>query len=192
MKNLKLTGIHSNIEQTIMSEEKIMEIISNWEISNSIGDLLIEQGLFIQNSNFGCASMVTIDLRDGSIFGRTSSSNELDGNEPFYVDMATWSHIELNDSEVCEGNDMIATKIPEDFRNFEFTRDCDEDLSWWDNQEIDAETFVNDFMCEDWQEWIDNYETNLLIDFMKEKISDIVAEAYNQINSICEYDKFAY
>ena len=174
--NFTIKNIHDDgYSERIMEESEITLAVETWLKEASFQDTIIKEGAFMTGQSFGNRVCVEIDTRDGNISGTTSSQNQYNNDDSFKIALVSIPELQADDADVCEGDEM-AVEITEkkflevlDAEDLEYSLDNGRVIrtekgllrfSWWEistEVEISAETFVEDFMKQDWAEWKENY-----------------------------------
>jgi len=179
MKVRDIYDIEGNTEQEVMTQDEITQIVSDFDETGEMMDLLTTEGLFQEGQSFGDRCELEIDTRNGEISAHTAVQNSLRFSELFFIQLVKIPKHILEDHEVCEGADMSAL-VSSDFliKTLDFIDDTDDidifleyekvgdlyKIDWHKNPEITAEDFVTHFLKESWGEWVDNYTDFLFED----------------------------
>jgi len=203
--NFKVREIHDregHTEQVIMEESEIIAAVEKCEKENSVQELLKKEGIFRNGQSFGTRVSLEIDTRSGKIITCTTPQNQSSPVDPFFIELVGFTAHDFEDSLMCNGDDMVVevteqfiienTDIiidAEDIENYLETEKLDSGkykISWWDNQDyIDCEDFINNWMDEDYEEWVEDYENYLLEDVYINL--NAITEYYQQLRDIREY-----
>jgi len=170
-------------EQEVLPEKEVTAIVQTWDNENCVADTLIEAGIFQTGQTNGITKEVRIDTRDGEISLHTSFPNQYGASDSFFITLATVREMDFNENAMVEGGDMTATltkdeiigllTTPENFEDLTLIANGEKfDISWDDNQEnIECETFIRKALKEDYDEWVNTYESwlmeNVRIDYDK-------------------------
>ena len=208
--SLKVRDIYDSeghTECVIMEESEIKKAVEKWLENNSFSDLLKKEGVFRYSQSFGNRVEVEIDTRTGEISSHLQEQNQGRFSDSFYLTLVSTQEIEKDESNVCEGDDMIVEIAPEqiianaklfscsitDIEDIESELESEKlengkyKMSWWGNQDnIDAEDFVTHFMQDDWSEWLDNY-ANYMLEDVGSDWEEKVTEHYSQIRDLQDY-----
>jgi hypothetical protein len=189
-----------------MEESEITLAVETWLKETSFQDTIIKEGTFMTGQSFGNLVAVQIDTRDGAISGTTLYQNQYNNHDSFMVNLISVPEIQADDADICEGNEMFVEITKEKFLEVLETFDLEYSLengrvvktddgllrfSWWEistEVEISAETFVENFMEQDWEEWKENYARWSMEDLGK-NWEDNVTEYYRGLREQREQEK---
>jgi len=207
--NFTMTNIHDNdgySERTIMEESEITLAVETWLKENSFEDAIMKEGIFMTGQSFGNLVAVQIDTRDGAISGTTLYQNQYNNHDSFMVNLISVPEIQADDSEICDGDEMFVEITEKKFLEVLDAEDLEYSLdngrvirtekgllrfSWWEistEVEISAETFVEDFMKQDWAEWKENY-ARWSMEGLREEWVDNIEEYYRILRDQREQKK---